>query len=53
MMTEAYFRQYVTLAKVDEVKIVGHLDLLTKFDESCAFFDEASPRYFSGRDCRD
>ncbi len=47
LMAEAYFRQYLTLAKVDEVKIVGHLDLLTKFDESSAFFDEASPRYLA------
>lgn len=44
-MAEAYFRQYDALAKVDAVDIVGHFDLLTKFDEQRRFFDPASPRY--------
>ncbi|MEA4913504.1 MAG: histidinol-phosphatase [Christensenella sp.] len=42
---EAYFRQYAELAKIDEVDIVGHLDLLTKFDEQRAFFNSDSPRF--------
>jgi len=46
-MAEAYFRQYIELAKVDEVGIVGHFDLLTKFDEERQFFDASSPRYLA------
>ena len=42
---EAYFRQYAELAEIDEVDIVGHLDLLTKFDEQRAFFNPDSPRF--------
>ena len=44
-MAEAYFRQYDALAKVDEVAIVGHFDLLTKFEEQQKFFDCESPRF--------
>ena len=46
-MAEAYFRQYMTLAQVKEVDIVGHFDLLTKFDEERMFFDASSPRYLA------
>jgi histidinol-phosphatase (PHP family) len=46
-MAEAYFRQYFELAEVEEVDIVGHFDLLTKFDEPLPFFSEASPRYLA------
>jgi histidinol-phosphatase (PHP family) len=42
---EAYFRQYAALAKVDEVDIVGHFDLLTKFDELNGFFHADSARF--------
>lgn len=44
-MAEAYFRQYEALAQVNEVGIVGHFDLLTKFDEQWTFFDPDSPRF--------
>lgn len=44
-MAEAYFRQYEALARVNEVGIVGHFDLLTKFDEQWTFFDSDSPRF--------
>ena len=44
-MAEAYFRQYEALARVKEVDIVGHFDLLTKFDEQWTFFDPDSPRF--------
>ncbi len=43
---EAYFRQYEALASIEEVNIVGHIDLLTKFDEQRAFFNPDSPRFF-------
>ena len=42
---EAYFCQYEALSKVEEVDIVGHIDLLTKFDEQRAFFDPDSARF--------
>ena len=44
-LAEAYFSQYLALAKVREVDIVGHFDLLTKFDEREAFFASDSPRF--------
>ena len=46
-MAEAYFAQYQALAQVKEIDIVGHFDLLTKFDEEYPFFDAASPRYLA------
>ena len=42
---EAYFRQYEALSKIEEVDIVGHLDLLTKFDEQGSFFQPDSARF--------
>ena len=42
---EAYFAQYASLAKVAKVDIVGHFDLLTKFDETDSCFDADSPRF--------
>lgn len=44
-MAEAYFAQYESLAKRDFVDIVGHFDLITKFDEKAHIFDETDPRY--------
>lgn len=40
-----YFAQYVRIAQEPRVNIVGHFDLLTKFDERCGFFDAQSPAY--------
>ena len=42
---EAYFAQYESLAENPEVDIVGHFDLLTKFDERSGLYDETSPRF--------
>ena len=42
---EAYFAELSKVANKPEVDIVGHFDLLTKFDETHHFFDENSPRY--------
>ncbi len=42
---EAYFAELAKVARKREVDIVGHFDLLTKFDETHHFFDENSPRY--------
>ncbi len=46
-MAEAYFAQYDALAGMPFVDIVGHFDLLTKFDERVHIFDQNSPRYES------
>jgi histidinol-phosphatase (PHP family) len=42
---EAYFRQYDELAQVDEVDIVAHFDLITKFNDLHGFYNTDSPRY--------
>ena len=42
---EAYFAQYQRLAACPFVDIVGHFDLLTKFDEKEAIFDARSRRF--------
>lgn len=42
---EGYFSQYDALSKVGTVDIVGHFDLLTKFDEKHCIFRPESPRY--------
>lgn len=44
-MAEAYFAQYAELAAKPFVDIVGHFDLLTKYDERHSLFDDASRRY--------
>ena len=44
-LAEAYYAAVRALADVPFVDIVGHFDLLTKFDEKHAFFDETAPRY--------
>ena len=42
---EAYFGELAKVAQKPEAAIVGHFDLLTKFDETHHFFDENSLRY--------
>ena len=42
---EAYFSRVQTIADLPEADVVGHFDLLTKFDEPEPLFDVASPRY--------
>ena len=42
---EAYFAQYRAMAENPEIDIVGHFDLLTKFDEQGRLYDAFSPRY--------
>ena len=46
-MAEAYYAQYDAVAKEPRVDIVGHIDLLTKFDEKMAFFTGHSGRYMN------
>jgi histidinol-phosphatase (PHP family) len=40
-----YFAQYAVLAAIEQVDIVGHFDLITKFDEQYGFFNPDSPTY--------
>ena len=42
---ESYFAELAKVAQNPEADIVGHFDLLTKFDETHHFFDENSLRY--------
>lgn len=44
-LAEAYFAEVAKVADEPRAQIVGHFDLLTKFDEKRRFFDENSPRY--------
>ena len=44
-LAEAYYAEVRALADVPFVDIVGHFDLLTKYDEKYGFFDETAPRY--------
>ena len=47
-MVSAYFSQYDAVAQNPRVDIVGHFDLISKFDEVADLFDGDSPFY---RDC--
>lgn len=47
-MVEAYFAQYDAVARNPRVDIVGHFDLISKFDEVADLFDGSAPFY---RDC--
>ena len=42
---EAYFAKVSQIAQIDRADIVGHFDLITKFDEPEPLYDAASPRY--------
>lgn len=42
---QAYFARLCDIAKLPETDIVGHFDLITKFDERCALYDSAAPVY--------
>ena len=42
---EAYFAEVAKVADAPRAQIVGHFDLITKFQEQRRIFDERSPRY--------
>lgn len=44
-LAEDYFRTVAGLALLPECRVIGHLDLLTKFNEKDPLFDTESPRY--------
>lgn len=43
-LAEGYYREVAEMAS-RKPDILGHIDLVTKYQERCAFFDEAAPRY--------
>ena len=47
---ESYFRDEARILKETDCDIVGHFDLLLKFNEKDPVFDESSPRYKAARD---
>lgn len=44
-MAEDYYRRVAQVAAVTGADIIGHFDLVTKFNEGGTFFDEGHPRY--------
>lgn len=44
-LCENYFQRISTICRVLHPHIIGHFDLLTKFNEKHGFFDESHPRY--------
>ena len=42
---EAYFAKVKEIAQIDKADVVGHFDLITKFDEPEPLYDAVSPRY--------
>ena len=47
---EAYFRDEARIAEDTDCDIVGHFDLLLKYNEKYGLFDESSVRYRNARD---
>lgn len=43
--TESYYASVAQLAEKTDCDIIGHFDLITKFNEGGALFDEKAPRY--------
>ncbi len=46
-LAEAYFSLVAGFAERDDVSIIGHFDLIAKFNEGGRLFDENAPRYLS------
>lgn len=44
-LAEAYYALEADVVRKTKCDIIGHFDLLTKFNEKCRFFDETHPRY--------
>lgn len=44
-LAEEYYKTAAELAERSSVDIIGHLDLVTKFNEGGRYFDEHHPRY--------
>ena len=46
-LCEDYFAAVARLSEREDVSFIGHFDLITKFNEKGAFFDETHPRYIA------
>lgn len=46
-LAEQYFDGVATFADREDISIIGHLDLITKFNEGGVLFDEHNPRYLT------
>jgi len=46
-LAEAYFALMAGFADREDISIVGHFDLITKFNEGGKLFDESNPRYLA------
>jgi len=44
-LSEAYYSALTTFADRTDISIIGHLDLITKFNEGGSLFSEEDPRY--------
>lgn len=44
---ETYFKAVKKFAKREDIKIIGHFDLISKFNGNGELFDEKNPRYLS------
>lgn len=44
-LAEEYFRAVSALGDMDRIDIIGHFDLMTKFNKDGKLFDESNPRY--------
>lgn len=44
-LCESYYETVSHVVEVTDCDIIGHFDLVTKFNEKHRFFDESSPRY--------
>ena len=42
---ERYFANCASLAEIPEISVVGHFDLLTKYDEQAHLYDSSAPRF--------
>lgn len=42
---EEYYNSLARFSEMKEIKIIGHFDLVTKFNENCRYFDESDKRY--------
>ena len=46
-VAESYYKSVAQVAKKTNCDIIGHFDLITKFNEGGALFDENNPRYIA------
>lgn len=46
-LTEEYYSLVADVVRKTDADIIGHFDLITKFNEGGKFFDEENPRYIS------